>query len=68
MTAEAFLGVERSLLGRRWRARGGEDRAGLAIAQRLALPEIVGRLLAGAVAVAHDSPALPRRFAEFLEQ
>ena len=47
MTAEAFLGVERSLLGRRWRARGGEERAGLAIAQRLALPEIVGRLLAG---------------------
>jgi single-stranded-DNA-specific exonuclease len=46
-TAEAFLGVERSLLGRRWRARGGGDRAGLAIAQRLALPEIVGRLLAG---------------------
>ena len=47
VTAEAFLGVERSLLGRRWRARGGEERAGLAIAQRLALPEIVGRLLAG---------------------
>lgn len=51
MAAEAFLGVERSLLGRRWRARGGGDsaegaRAGLAIAQRLALPEIVGRLLA----------------------
>ncbi len=47
VTAEAFLGVERSLLGRRWRARGGDERAGLAIAQRLALPEIVGRLLAG---------------------
>jgi len=51
MAAEAFLGVERSFLGRRWRARGGGDstdggRAGLAIAQRLALPEIVGRLLA----------------------
>src|SRR5215472_11290411 len=46
MTAEAFLGVERSLLGRRWRARGGDDREGLAIAQRMALPEIVGRLLA----------------------
>ncbi len=43
----AFLGVERSLLGRRWRARPGEERAGLAIAQRLSLPEIVGRLLAG---------------------
>ncbi|HXQ50176.1 MAG TPA: single-stranded-DNA-specific exonuclease RecJ [Stellaceae bacterium] len=46
MTGEAVLGVERSLLGRRWRERSGEDRAGLAIAQRLGLPEIVGRLLA----------------------
>src|SRR6516162_11418006 len=57
MTAEAFLGVERSLLGRRWRARGGDDREGLAIAQRLALPEIVGRLLAarGVTAEAAES-------------
>src|SRR5215472_8829806 len=57
MTAEAFLGVERSLLGRRWRARGGDNRAGLAIAQRLALPEIVGRLLAarGVTAEAAES-------------
>jgi single-stranded-DNA-specific exonuclease len=47
MTADAFLGVERSLGGRRWRSRAAEDRAGLAIAQRLSLPEIVGRLLAG---------------------
>jgi len=46
MTAAAFLGVERSFLGRRWRARLGEERAGLAIAQRLSLPEILGRLLA----------------------
>jgi single-stranded-DNA-specific exonuclease len=46
MTAEAFLGVERSLTGRRWRERAGEARAGLAIAQRLALPEILGRLMA----------------------
>jgi single-stranded-DNA-specific exonuclease len=45
--SEAFLGVERSLTGRRWRARAADERAGLAIAQRLALPEIVGRLLAG---------------------
>ncbi len=45
--SEAFLGVERSVTGRRWRARLGDERAGLAIAQRLALPEIVGRLLAG---------------------
>ncbi len=43
----AVLGVERSLCGRRWRARDGDDRAGLALAQRFGLPEIVGRLLAG---------------------
>jgi single-stranded-DNA-specific exonuclease len=42
----AFLGVERSFCGRRWRQRQGDDRQGLAIAQRLSLPEIVGRLLA----------------------
>jgi len=44
--SEAFLGVERSLSGRRWRARTTDDRAGLALSQRLGLPEIVGRLLA----------------------
>src|SRR5258707_2944132 len=42
----ALLGVERSLCGRRWRQRAGDDRAGLALAQQLRLPEIVGRLLA----------------------
>jgi single-stranded-DNA-specific exonuclease len=42
----AFLGVERSLLGKRWRQRAADDRAGLALAQRLELPEIIGRLLA----------------------
>jgi single-stranded-DNA-specific exonuclease len=40
------LGVERSVCGRRWRWRGGDARAGQEIAERLALPEIVGRLLA----------------------
>jgi single-stranded-DNA-specific exonuclease len=43
----AFLGVERSLGGRRWRARGGDDRLALALAQRLDLPEPVARVLAG---------------------
>ncbi len=47
---EPVLGVARSLGGRRWVWRGGEDRtadrASLGIAQRLELPEIVGRLLA----------------------
>jgi single-stranded-DNA-specific exonuclease len=42
----AVLGVERSICGRRWRARGGDAMAGLALAQRFSLPEIVGRLLA----------------------
>ena len=41
-----FLGVECSLSGRRWRQRAGDDRAGLALAQRCGLPEIIGRLLA----------------------
>ncbi len=41
-----MLGVERSLSGRRWIWRGSEDRVGMGIAQRLGVPEIVGRLLA----------------------
>src|SRR5579863_2364590 len=41
-----FLGVERSLLGRRWRERQADDRLGLALAQRFSLPEIIGRVLA----------------------
>ena len=40
------LGVARSLTGRRWLWSHGEDRVGLGIAQRLGLPEVVGRLLA----------------------
>ena len=44
--AATFLGVERSICGRRWRLRAGDAREAEAIAQRLALPEIVGRLLA----------------------
>ena len=40
------LGVGRSVTGRAWRWRGGDERAALAMAQRLDLPEIVGRLLA----------------------
>ncbi|MCW5749907.1 MAG: single-stranded-DNA-specific exonuclease RecJ [Alphaproteobacteria bacterium] len=46
-TARAFLGIERSLTGRRWRARAENERLAMAIAQRLGLPELVGRLLAG---------------------
>ncbi|MDF2231548.1 single-stranded-DNA-specific exonuclease RecJ [Albimonas sp. CAU 1670] len=43
----AFLNVERSALGRRWVGPGVEiERLGLAIAQRLDAPEMVGRVLA----------------------
>ncbi len=42
----AYLDVERSVTGRRWRARGNDERAGLALAQKAGLPEIVGHVLA----------------------
>src|SRR6266850_7121896 len=44
--AATFLGVERSICGRRWRLRSGDMPEAQIIAERLALPEIVGRLLA----------------------
>ena len=40
------LGVRSSLSGRRWVWREAEERLGLGIAQRLGVPEILGRLLA----------------------
>ena len=43
--AGAALDIQTSLTGRRWLWRRGEDRVGLGIAQRLALPELIGRLL-----------------------
>ena len=43
---DAVLGVERSATGRRWRPRLADARIALALAQRLDLPEIVGRVLA----------------------
>ncbi|WP_158745071.1 single-stranded-DNA-specific exonuclease RecJ, partial [Acidisphaera sp. L21] len=44
--AAAALGVTNSVMGRRWVWRGGVERAGLLLAQRADLPEIVGSLLA----------------------
>lgn len=46
VVAESVLGVECSVSGKRWRLRSADDRLGLAISQRLGLPEIVGRVLA----------------------
>src|SRR6516162_6052549 len=48
--ADAFagvvLGVERSVCGRRWRTRDSLSGIGEAIAERVGVPELVGRLLA----------------------
>ena len=44
--ASLALGIERSLSGRRWLWRQGEDRVAQGIAQRHQLPDILGRLLA----------------------
>jgi single-stranded-DNA-specific exonuclease len=44
--SDAYLGVTKSLNGRRWRLKDCDDRAALAMAQRLGIPDIVGRILA----------------------
>ena len=44
------MNLERSLTGRRWVLRSADDRLALGIAQRLGVPEMVGRLLAARLA------------------
>src|SRR5260370_40198342 len=41
-----YLGVASSLCGRQWRESASDERVALALARRLARPEIVGRILA----------------------
>lgn len=43
---DAFLGIGRSLCGKRWLLRPAEDRLVRALCQRLEVPDIVGRALA----------------------
>ena len=43
----AFLGVTRSVTGRRWRARAEDNRLVQALSQRLGVPELIARVLAG---------------------
>ncbi|MED5396374.1 MAG: single-stranded-DNA-specific exonuclease RecJ [Pseudomonadota bacterium] len=43
---ECLLGVAHSLSGKRWVARAYDDRQSLVLAQRLDMPEVVGRVLA----------------------
>jgi single-stranded-DNA-specific exonuclease len=44
--ASALLNVERSFGGKRWRPRLNDERAALAIAQHLGVPDVLGRVLA----------------------
>jgi len=44
--AAPYLGVAKSLCGRFWLERPGDERLGLAIAQRCQVPELIGRMLA----------------------
>ncbi|MFC7290736.1 single-stranded-DNA-specific exonuclease RecJ [Hirschia litorea] len=46
-TGPAFLGVEQSLTGRKWRSRPVEEGHANALAQKLGKSNIIGRLLAG---------------------
>lgn len=43
---EAFLNVGKSLSGKRWELLEGDERTALAMAQRLGIPEIAGRVMA----------------------
>ncbi|MEI6203651.1 MAG: DHH family phosphoesterase, partial [Enhydrobacter sp.] len=52
----AFLDVEKSLTGRRWAARLGDERAALAIAQRHGIPDAIARLLAARDVPLDDVP------------
>src|SRR5690242_9376678 len=52
----AFLGVERSACGRRWRERAGDIGSGGAIAAQHGFPEIVGRLLTQRGVSAAEAP------------
>ena len=42
----AFLGVERSVTGKRWRARDADERLVMTLCQKLELPELVARVVA----------------------
>ena len=54
--AGTVFGVDRSICGRRWRLRAADGLEGQAVAERLALPEIVGRLLAQRGIDHNDAP------------
>lgn len=63
----AFLGVERSLTGRRWTARAVDERLALALAQRCGLPDVIARSLgARGIGLDEASGFLAPRLRDFL--
>ncbi|MEZ5833407.1 MAG: single-stranded-DNA-specific exonuclease RecJ [Dongiaceae bacterium] len=55
--ATPYFDVSKSLCGRFWLERPGDERLGLAIAQRCQVPEIVGRMLAARGRSLDDAPS-----------
>ena len=65
--SEPFLGVTRSLGGRRWVVRPCDDRTALALSQRLGIPEVLGRVLAArGVDVEHAEGYLAPRLRDLM--
>ena len=56
-TRACFLGVEYSLTGKRWEERLGDAREAMALSQRLGVPEVVGRIMAGRGVGLDEAPA-----------
>jgi len=50
------LGIEKSLTGRRWIWRQSEERIGLGLAEKLGIPELIGRLLAARGVTTEQAP------------
>lgn len=57
MTEQAFLNVDHSFGGRRWRARPVDDVLATAHARKLGKPDLIGRILAGRGVALEDSDA-----------
>src|SRR3546814_12675828 len=54
-----FLGIERSLTGKRWEERLADGRQALALSQQFDLPEIVGRVLAARGVLPEEAERFP---------
>lgn len=57
MNDSAYLGVTRSFGGKRWRARGEDERLAQTLSQRFGLPDAVGRVMAARGVSLDDAPS-----------